>query len=111
MIQLKSSYTMMHHKFQYMVDFTLPEVIDEDFMALIPNQRLIVHQYFREGKLLNYALSLEKAKLWAIFSAHSEKEVMDMIAILPLTKFMSVEISILTFYNSMDPAMHHFSVN
>lgn len=94
-----------------MVDFTLPEVLTEEFMELIPYQRVVVNKYFEEGKLLNYALSLENSKLWAIFSANSELNVMDLIADLPLTSFMSVEISMLTFYNTMDPATPSFSMN
>ena len=94
-----------------MVDFSLPEVLTEEFMELMPYQRAVVNKYFEEGKLLNYALSLENSKLWAIFSANSELKVLDLIADLPLTSFMSVEISMLTFYNSMDPAMPKFSVN
>ncbi len=101
----------MQTDFQFMVDFTLPEVINEAFMDLIPYQRAVVNKYFKEGKLLNYALSLENSKLWAVFTATSELEVMDLIADLPLTSYMSVEISMLTFYNNMDPALPQFSVN
>ncbi|MEO1627497.1 MAG: hypothetical protein AAFV25_20265, partial [Bacteroidota bacterium] len=62
----------MNNDYQFMVDFTMPEVLSDDFMNLIPYQRAMVQRYFNEGKLLNYALSLENAKLWAIFSANSE---------------------------------------
>ena len=102
---------MINTEFQFMVDFTLPEVLTEEFMELIPYQRVVVNKYFEEGKLLNYALSLEKSKLWAVFNANSELNVMDLIADLPLTSFMTVEISMLTFYNSMDLAMPNFSMN
>ena len=102
---------MINTEFQFMVDFTLPGVLTEEFMELIPYQRVVVNKYFEEGKLLNYSLSLEKSKLWAVFNANSELNVMDLIADLPLTSFMTVEISMLTFYNSMDPAMPNFSMN
>ena len=102
---------MINTEFQFMVDFTLPGVLTEEFMELIPYQRVVVNKYFEEGKLLNYSLSLGKSKLWAVFNANSELNVMDLIADLPLTSFMTVEISMLTFYNSMDPAMPNFSMN
>ena len=94
-----------------MVDFTLPEVLTDEFMTLIPYQRARVNQYFTEGKLINYALSLETSKLWAVFTANSEMDVMELIADLPLTKFMKVNISMLTFYNTGQEHMPAFSMN
>ena len=88
----------MNQEYHFMVDFTLPEVLSDEFMELIPYQRAAVNKLFLEGKLVNYALSLENSKLWAVFNANSEMEVMDMITDWPLTEFMKVNISILTFY-------------
>ncbi|MEL6866618.1 MAG: muconolactone Delta-isomerase family protein [Bacteroidota bacterium] len=101
----------MNTEYQYMVDFTLPESLSEEFMSLIPYQRAAINRLFKEGKLVNYALSLENSKLWAVFSANSEMAVMEIIADLPLTEYMNVEISMLTFYNTTNPAMPHFSNN
>lgn len=101
----------MESKYQYMVDFSMPEVLTEDFMKLIPYQRAAVNRFFEEGKLTNYALSLENSRLWAVFKAGSEMEVMDMIADLPLTSFMDVEISMLTFYNTANIDVPNFSLN
>ena len=102
---------MINTDYHYMVDFTMPEVLDEEFMNLVPFQRSAVNKLFMEGKLLNYALSLENSRLWAVFSANSELDVMDMLTDLPLTPFMKVEISLLTFYNTMYPKMPEFSKN
>ena len=101
----------METTYHFMVDFTLPEVLTEEFMNQIPFQRAIVDRFFKEGKLVNYSLSLENSKIWAVFNANSEMNVMDMIADLPLTPFMQVEISMLTFYNSVHQEMHNFSMN
>lgn len=101
----------MNTDYQYMVDFTLPAVLSEEFMGLIPYQRAAINRFFSEGKLLNYSLSLESSKLWAVFQANSEMDVMDMIADLPLTPFMTTEISMLTFYNTMEPNIPDFSLN
>lgn len=99
------------NEYQFMVDFTLPDILTEDFMSMIPYQRAAINQFLIEGKLLSYALSLENSKLWAIFVARSEIEVMDMISDLPLTSFLSVEISILTFLNVNEPIIPNFSMN
>lgn len=101
----------MNYEYQYMVDFTLPEVLTEEFMSLIPYQRARVNQFFSEGKLVNYALSLEESKLWAVFNANSELDVMELIAEMPLTKFMQVRVSMLTFYNTSQERMPAFSMN
>ena len=101
----------MDTSYQFMVDFSLPDELSEEFMSLIPYQRAAINRFFTEGKLINYALSLENSKLWAVFSANSEMEVMDMIADLPLTSFMDVEIHMLTFYNTVQAEMPNFSMN
>lgn len=101
----------MQTDYQYMVDFTLPELLTEEFLGLIPFQRAKVNRLFREGRLINYALSLENSKMWAVFNANSEMEVLEMVAELPLTKFMKLEVSMLTFYNAMSEEMPAFSMN
>lgn len=101
----------MQSDYQFMVDFTLPEMLTEEFMGLIPLQRAKVNRLFREGKLINYALSLENSKMWAVLNANSELEVMEIIAEMPLTKFMKVKVSMLTFYNSLSEEMPVFSLN
>lgn len=96
---------------QYMVDFTLPQDLSEEFVSRIPQQRKAVNHLLNEGKILNYALSLENAKLWAVFAAPSEAELMELISSLPLTRFMKVRISELTFYNAAQSLSPIFSVN
>jgi muconolactone delta-isomerase len=96
---------------QYMVDFTMPTELPEDFVSRIPQQRAAVNRLLSEGKILNYALSLENSKLWAIFSAQSESDLMEMVHRLPLTRFMKVRVSELTFYNAYNAFVPAFSVN
>ena len=102
---------MISTEYHYMVDFTLPNPMSEEFMQLVPFQRLAVNKLFEEGKLVSYALSLENSRLWGIFSANSELEVMDLISDLPLTPFMKVDISLLTFYNDTKTQVPKFSLN
>lgn len=96
---------------QYMVDFTLPTELPEEFVNNIPRQRTAVNRLLGEGKILNYALSLENSKLWVVFSARSEADLMEMVQKLPLTRYMKVRISELTFYNASNPLSPAFSVN
>lgn len=94
-----------------MVDFTLPKVLSEDFLQLIPHQRAKVNKLFRDGKLINYALSLDNKKIWATICANSELDVLQLISQLPLTRFMRYSISLLTFYSSVNSDAPVFSMN
>ncbi len=96
---------------QYMVDFTMPQELPEEFVSRIPHQRAAVNRLLNEGKILNYALSLENAKLWAVFSVRSESELMQIIQTLPLTRFMKMRVSELTFYHAANAFAPAFSVN
>lgn len=101
----------MANELQYMVDFTLPKVLPEDFLRLIPHQRAKINKLFRDGKLINYALSLDNSKIWAIFNANTELDVLQLITELPLTRFMRYQISTLTFYSSQNADAPVFSMN
>jgi muconolactone delta-isomerase len=96
---------------QYMVDFTMPKDLPDEFVSLIPRQRIEVNRLMNEGKLLNYALALEHGKLWAVFSVDSESELLELVYGLPLTDFMKVRISELTFFNTVQPFAATFSIN
>jgi muconolactone delta-isomerase len=86
--------------YQYMVDFKLPENLSQEFMARVPIQRKIVNRYFRQEKLVSYAISLESSRIWAIFKVTSEVELMKLLADLPLTSTMKkVNISSLSMIN------------
>lgn len=101
----------MDTTYHFMVDFTLPQELTDEFMDLVPMQRTEVDQLLAEGTLVNYMMALEDAKVWAVFSANSEYEVMQMIAELPLTSFMEVRISQLTVHTTQPQGMPTFSLN
>ncbi len=94
-----------------MVDFTLPTELPEEFVSNIPRQRMTVKRLLGEGKILNYALALEHSKLWVVFAAQSEADLLAMVKSLPLTRFMEMRISELTFYNAAPSLSPAFSVN
>jgi muconolactone delta-isomerase len=102
---------MESNQMQYMVDFTLPQDLPEDFVSRIPQQRAAVNRLLGEGKILNYALSLENGKLWVVFAVESEAELMEIVQKLPLTRFMKMRVSELTFFNAANPFSLAFSLN
>ena len=101
----------MENQFHFMVEFKLPNTLTEEFMSLVPMQRMVVDRFLEEGILLSYALSLENSRLWAVFCGESELDVMERIIDLPLSDFMDAEIHLLTVYNDNPIEMPAFSLN
>ena len=94
-----------------MVEFDLPDVMDEDFANRIPAQRLKVNELMESGFLLSYSLSVDRQKLWCIFKAESELDVMESIAEFPLIKYMTPMITELMFHNMVAASIPLFSLN
>lgn len=100
----------MDKAYQFMVDFTIEYRESEEVEHLLLYQKTIIQKYLSQGKLLNFAFSFEKSKAWAIFSASSIKEVLNMLLELPLSKYTKYEISKLSQYN-VHSVTHDFSLN
>ncbi len=101
----------MEYKHQYMVEFNLPEDLTDDFLELIPLQRNIIHTLLAEGILVNYAISLQNSRLWAVINADSEEEVEEILADWPLLPYLEGSIHLLTFYKSKEETQPAFSLN
>lgn len=101
----------MYYESHFMVDCTLPEELTDEFFDLLPYQDTVVNKYLSNGKLVNYALSLENAKIWAVFSANSELEIRELLLDFPLTRFLQMEVSLLTYYHAMSSGSAQFSLN
>lgn len=101
----------MPHEQHFMVDFTLPKVLSDEFLQMIPMQRNRANKLFREGKLVNFAVALDHSKMWAIIHASSEEEVDDIIKELPLTAYMHYKVSNLTLFSAADSGSPAFSLN
>jgi muconolactone delta-isomerase len=96
---------------QFMVEITLPSELTEEFLSLIPKQRALVHKLFAEGRLTSYALSMDRSKLWAAIVAESEEEVTQILSLLPLRKFMQIEIHQLAFHQDAAMNVARISMN
>ncbi len=101
----------MHQEYQFMAACILPAELSDEFFDLLSYQDVVVNKYLAQGKLIHYALSLDNARLWALFSANSELEVLEMLREFPLTRFLEVEISLLTTYATLSVATPSFSMN
>lgn len=86
---------------QYMITIKLPYDITEEFVRLIPKQRAHVDKMMDEGKILHYALAMDRSIVWVTMLADNEQIVMDRLADFPLIDFMKPEIMELAFHNSV----------
>lgn len=86
---------------QYMVEFDVPIPFPDHLFTLINDQREKVDQLFTAGKLLTYTLSVDRSRLWAVFLASSESELLSCIDMLPLSKYMDYDYCELMFHQSL----------
>jgi muconolactone delta-isomerase len=96
---------------QFMIDITLPELLTQEFVSLIPQQRAQVNKLFTEGKLSSYALALDRSRLWVTMLSESEEEVIFILSTFPLRKFMDVRVHRLAFTESANAHVARISLN
>lgn len=87
--------TMAH----FMVEMFLPEVIDLEFMKMIPAHRAYVDQLISDGKILTYTVNEERTKGWIIFDAEEAEEVLDIVQQFPINRFLTFEIHALMIHD------------
>ncbi|MEM1124864.1 MAG: hypothetical protein AAGJ18_30785 [Bacteroidota bacterium] len=97
-------------KKQFMVEFELPETMDETLIALVPKQREVVNRMLAKGKIKTYSLAMDRSILWAIFVADSEFDVLEMISEFPIADFVTPYITELMFTNTESQVLQ-FSLN
>lgn len=93
-----------------MIEFELPDVMTEEFMALIPKQRYLINQMLAEGTIKCYSLAMDRSRLWMVLTASSEFAALETVSTLPLSDFMVPQVSELMFHNSAEMLMQ-FSLN
>ena len=94
----------------FMVEFDLPEILEEDFVNKIPAQRIMVDKLMSSGVVKAYSLATDRSRLWVIMAVESEFEIMEAIARFPLIDHMEPFISELAFHNTEEQVMQ-FSLN
>ncbi len=96
---------------EYMITCDLPEVLTEEFMDLIPEQREEVNNLFQAGIFTGYTLALDRSKLWITLLGKDEEQVMEVLARLPLMPYFRVEIYPLAFHNAARVVLPALSLN
>lgn len=98
-------------KQQYMFSCTLPEILDEYFLSLVPRQRILVDRLLASNRIVTYATSIETAQIWVVVQAEDENEAMDLMALLPLTPYVQVEMSNLATFKTVLPQAKSMATN
>jgi len=96
---------------QFMVEIKLPETLTEEFISLIPEQRMKINSLMDAGVILCYTLNQERSRLWTVIVAKSDLSVMDILAQFPMISFMKPEINELTFHHQSSLVMPSISLN
>ncbi len=90
-----------------MVEFQVPQPFPAELEEMVNDQRIVVHDLFVEGKLLSYTLAHNRSKIWGIFFADSESELISLLDRLPMTPYMQFDYTELMFHETVQfiPAM------
>lgn len=94
----------------YMVEFDLPKIFEDEFVARIPEQQKQIDLMMSRGIVKSYSLATNHSKLWMIAGGDSEFEIMEIISKLPLSEFMIPSIMPLMLHNSSQ-TVREFSLN
>lgn len=96
---------------EFMVEIKLPNDMNQEFLSLIPAQRVAVDRFMQMGKILGFSFSLESRKLWIISSVETENEVRSMISQFPIFGYITYEINKLTFHVTSALTFPQISLN
>jgi len=94
-----------------MVMIQLPKELTREFISLIPKQRTRINELMDEGKILQYALSVDRSKLWVTVVAASEIKAKEIITSFPLIHYMKPEFFELAFQNSVSTELPKIIMN
>lgn len=86
----------------YMVTLFLDDMELEKLVLLLPYQQTVIQRFTSEGKLLHYALSMEKNRIWMVFYAKNEGDIPGWISCFPICRYGSWQIQCLAQYH-----LHH----
>lgn len=94
-----------------MVEVDIQQDMSEDFIALIPDQRVHIDQLISDGTLLFFCVSLEKAKVWTTINAETAEEALAVIEAMPMRQFMVSTLYDLSFVNIAGSGLPAISLN
>jgi len=77
---------------QYMVICNLPPFPDEEFMSLVPAQRVEMERLMQNGYIMNFSLSANFQNLWITMLGNTEHDIIKILKKFPMIKFFNYHI-------------------
>jgi hypothetical protein len=81
-----------------MAEVKLPTFFTQDFVSLIPEQRMKLAELMQQRKIFTYTLNADRTRLWIVVAAKNETAARDVLAQLPLDKYYSYSLEQLMFH-------------
>ena len=95
----------------FIVDLVLPDILDLNFISLIPRQREQVTKLMQKGTLLSYGLAMDRSHAWAIMQAETEDDLDNVLSTFPIIDHVKVRVYPLAFHEMSRPMLPSFSLN
>ena len=96
----------------FSVSLRLPDSFTEEFLATIPQHRIVINQLLSEHVIETYAISANRGRGWVIINGEDEEAVRAIVAQFPLYPYLEVmAIDELFIFDSAASRFPHISLN
>jgi hypothetical protein len=96
----------------FAVSLRLPTSFSEDFLATIPQHRLVINQLLAEHVIEAYAISASRGRGWVVVKEENEDAVRGIIEQFPLYPYLQIiDIDELFIFDSTASRFPHISLN
>ena len=96
---------------EYMIIIQFTASLGDEFIALIPDQRMQINHLMEKRIITSYSLSADRGTLWVTLLATSLEAVEKTLKMMPLFKFMHYDVVELMFHNNSIHEQIHVSLN
>lgn len=96
----------------FAVSLRLPDTFTEEFLAIIPQHRIVINQLLTAHVIEAYAISADRGRGWVIINGENEEGVRAVVAQFPLYSYLQiVEVDELFIFDSTASRFPHISLN